>query len=87
VSPVPELPVRLEVHAREPFAEAYRFTGIGAYKVLTATAHYAVDPKAAAYHAIPDLDLVRSGRSPARPFRAQRRQSTVTGWRTTASNR
>lgn len=58
MSPVPELPVRLEAHAREPFAEAYRFTGIGAYKVLTATAHYAVDPKAAAYRAIPDLDLV-----------------------------
>ncbi|GAA0544663.1 MULTISPECIES: hypothetical protein [Streptomyces] len=58
MSPGPQRPVRLEVHAREPFAEAYRFTGIGAYEVLTATAHYAVDPKAAANRAIPDLDLV-----------------------------
>ncbi|MFJ8785283.1 alpha/beta hydrolase domain-containing protein [Streptomyces sp. NPDC102476] len=58
MSPVPERPVRLEVHSRESFAEAHRFPGIGAYEVLTATAHYAVDPKAAANRAIPDLDLV-----------------------------
>ncbi|MEH0573027.1 alpha/beta hydrolase domain-containing protein [Streptomyces sp. B21-108] len=58
MSPGPQRPVRLEVHAREPFAEAHRFPGTGAYEVLTTTAHYTVDPKAAANHAIPDLDLV-----------------------------
>ncbi|MEU1182544.1 hypothetical protein ABZ464_33895 [Streptomyces sp. NPDC005820] len=57
MSPGQHRPVRLEVHAREPFAEAYRFPGIGAYEVLTATAHYTMDPKAAVNHAIPDLDL------------------------------
>lgn len=48
MSPVPEPPVRLEVHAREPFAEAHRFPGTGAYEVLTVTAHYTVDPRAPA---------------------------------------
>nr|WTB02830.1 hypothetical protein OG546_00235 [Streptomyces antimycoticus]WTB11290.1 hypothetical protein OG546_48890 [Streptomyces antimycoticus] len=47
MSPGPEHPVRLEVHACKPFAEAHRFPGIAAYEVLTATAHYTVDPKAA----------------------------------------
>ncbi|MFF0157222.1 hypothetical protein ACFYRY_06690 [Streptomyces sp. NPDC005263] len=56
MSPGPQRPVRLEVHTREPFAEAHRLPGTGAYEVLTATAHYAVDPRAAANHAIPDLD-------------------------------
>ncbi|MFC8430450.1 alpha/beta hydrolase domain-containing protein [Streptomyces sp. NPDC057253] len=51
-------PVRLEVHAREPFAAGHHFAGAGAYEVLTATAHYAVDPKSAANRVIPDLDLV-----------------------------
>ncbi|MFI5795072.1 hypothetical protein [Streptomyces sp. NPDC051677] len=58
MSPGPERPVRLEVHAREPLAEAYHFTGIGAYEVLAVTAHYTVDPRAAANRAIPDLCLV-----------------------------
>lgn len=51
---VPERPVRLEVHAREPFAGGHHFLGTGAYEVLTATAHYAVDPEAALNRAIPD---------------------------------
>ncbi|EST23880.1 hypothetical protein M878_32435 [Streptomyces roseochromogenus subsp. oscitans DS 12.976] len=38
MSPGPERPVRLEVHAREPFAEAHRFHGAGEYEALTATA-------------------------------------------------
>jgi hypothetical protein len=46
VSPVPEPPVRLEMHAREPFAQAHRFYGAGEYETLTTTAHYAVDPTA-----------------------------------------
>ncbi|MFE2708275.1 DUF6192 family protein [Streptomyces mirabilis] len=29
MSPVPEPPVRLETHAREPFAQAHRFYGTG----------------------------------------------------------
>ncbi|MFJ3899846.1 alpha/beta hydrolase domain-containing protein [Streptomyces sp. NPDC090083] len=53
----PRRPVRLEVHSREPFADAHRFPGAGAYEVLTATAHYAVDPTATANRAIPDLGL------------------------------
>ncbi|MFD5815670.1 hypothetical protein [Streptomyces sp. NPDC127038] len=45
MSPVPEPPVRLEMHAREPFAQAHRFYGVGEYEALTATAHYAVYTK------------------------------------------
>ncbi|MET8411330.1 hypothetical protein ABZV34_25040 [Streptomyces sp. NPDC005195] len=45
MSPGPERPVRLEVHAREPFAGGHRFPGTAAYEVLTA--RYTVDPKAA----------------------------------------
>lgn len=51
-------PVRLEVHTREPFADGHPFPGAGAYEVLTATAHYALDPTAGVNPAIPDLDLV-----------------------------
>ncbi|MDF6045832.1 hypothetical protein LRD69_27555 [Streptomyces sp. JH14] len=57
MSPGPKHPVHLEMHSREPFATGHRFPGAGAYEVLTATAHYTVDPKAAANRAIPDLDL------------------------------
>ncbi|MES4909275.1 MULTISPECIES: hypothetical protein [unclassified Streptomyces] len=46
MSPVPERPARLEMHAREPFTQAHRFYGVGEYEVLTATAHYAVAPTA-----------------------------------------
>ncbi|MCX5366387.1 alpha/beta hydrolase domain-containing protein [Streptomyces sp. NBC_00124] len=49
--------VQLEVHTREPFAEGHHFVGTGAYEVVTATAHYSVNPEAAAHHAIPDLAL------------------------------
>ncbi|MBK3573641.1 hypothetical protein JHN63_07395 [Streptomyces sp. MBT65] len=49
--------VRLEVHAREPFADGHRFAEGGAYEVLTATAHYTVDPEAPAHRSITDLDL------------------------------
>ncbi|MER7186159.1 hypothetical protein ABT404_43005 [Streptomyces hyaluromycini] len=49
--------MRLEVHAREPFADGHRFAGTGAYEVVTATAHYAVDPEAPAHHCVPDLAL------------------------------
>jgi len=57
VSADPERPVRLEVHAREPFADGHCFPGTGAYEMLTATAHYTVDPRAPANRSIPDLDL------------------------------
>jgi len=50
-------PVRLEVHAREPFADGHRFAEGGTYEVLTATAHYTVDPEAPALRSITDLDL------------------------------
>ncbi|MEU6375643.1 alpha/beta hydrolase domain-containing protein [Streptomyces sp. NPDC046909] len=46
--------VRLEVRTTEPFAGGHRFEGGGAYEVVTATAHYSVDPKTPG---IPDLDL------------------------------
>jgi hypothetical protein len=49
--------VRLDVHTREPFADGRRFADGGAYEVLTATAHYAVDPEAAAHRSIADLEL------------------------------
>ncbi|WP_167450064.1 transposase [Streptomyces hyaluromycini] len=49
--------MRLEVHAREPFADGHRFAGTGAYEVVTATAHYAVDPEAPAHRCVPDLAL------------------------------
>jgi hypothetical protein len=57
VSPGPERPVRLQAHAREPLAEAHRFPGIGAYELLAANTHYAVEPEAAANRSFPDLDL------------------------------
>ena len=50
-------PVRLEVHAREPFADGHRFAEGGAYEVLTATAHNTVGPTAPALRSITDLDL------------------------------
>ncbi|WP_406131180.1 hypothetical protein [Streptomyces sp. NBC_00989] len=49
--------VRLDAHTREPFADGHRFTEGGAYGVITATAHYAVDPEAPANRPITDLDL------------------------------
>ncbi|MFI1735598.1 alpha/beta hydrolase domain-containing protein [Streptomyces acidicola] len=49
--------VRLEVHSRVPFAVGHRFAGTGAYEVISATAHYAVDPEATAHSSIPDLGL------------------------------
>lgn len=49
--------VRLEVHDREPFADGHRFAEGGAYEVLTATAHYSVDPEAPVLRSITDLDL------------------------------
>ncbi|MFD0033185.1 alpha/beta hydrolase domain-containing protein [Streptomyces sp. NPDC127172] len=57
MSGFPESAVRLEVHAREPFADGHRFDGTGAYEVLTATAHYSVAPEAPAHRAVPDLGL------------------------------
>ncbi|MER5515726.1 alpha/beta hydrolase domain-containing protein [Streptomyces sp. NPDC002763] len=57
MSAVREPAVRLEVHARETFAGGHRFAEAGAYEVVTATAHYAVDPKAPAHRAVPDLGL------------------------------
>ncbi|NEA63401.1 hypothetical protein [Streptomyces sp. SID12488] len=52
-----ESPVRLEIHSREPFADGHRFAGSGAYEVITATAHYSVDPDAPAHDSITDLAL------------------------------
>ncbi|MCX4759435.1 hypothetical protein OG562_00180 [Streptomyces sp. NBC_01275] len=49
--------VRLDVHAREPFADGHRFDGAGAYEVITATAHYTVDPAAPAHRPVTDLEL------------------------------
>ncbi|MDH6214492.1 alpha/beta hydrolase domain-containing protein [Streptomyces pseudovenezuelae] len=49
--------VRLDVRTREPFADGHRFAGGGAYEVITATAHYSVDPEASAHRSIADLDL------------------------------
>ncbi|TKA03061.1 hypothetical protein FCI23_37580 [Actinacidiphila oryziradicis] len=63
---VPGEPVRLEIHAHEPFADGHRFAGTGAYEVITATAHYAVDPAAPAHRSIADLALAprdNTGRS------------------------
>jgi hypothetical protein len=57
MSLVQKEPVRLEIHAREPFAGGHRFAGAGAYEVITATAHYAVDPDAPAHRPIADLGL------------------------------
>jgi hypothetical protein len=57
MTPFPEPAVQLEVHTREPFAEGHRFADTGAYEVLTATAHYAVDPHGAHPARDPDLDL------------------------------
>lgn len=57
MSSEPEPGVRLEVHTREPFAAGHRFGDAGAYEVVTTTAHYAVDPRAAAHRAVPDLGL------------------------------
>ncbi|MFI1710437.1 alpha/beta hydrolase domain-containing protein [Streptomyces griseoruber] len=63
MSPLAEPAVRLEVRTREPFADGHRFAGTGAYEVLTATAHYTVDPGAPAHRSVPDLGLAPRDRS------------------------
>lgn len=63
MTPLPEPAVRLEVHSRVPFTEGHRFDGTGAYEVITATAHYSVDPEQSSHSSIPDLGLAPRDRA------------------------
>ena len=49
--------IRLSIDEREPLAGAMTFGDVGAYERLSGTAHFAIDPKAAAYRNVVDLAL------------------------------
>ena len=48
---------RLEINSRRPYAEGQSFGGVGPYKLLTGTAHFAVDPNHSANTSITDIEL------------------------------
>ncbi len=48
---------RLEIHSREPYADGRSFGDAGAFELVRATAHYAVDPDGEDESRIADLDL------------------------------
>lgn len=57
--------VRLEISARKPLADGESFANTGAYERLSGTAHFEIDPAAAAYHSVVDLakaSVNRAGR-------------------------
>jgi hypothetical protein len=48
--------IRIQIDDRRPFAGGMEFAQAGAYERLSGRAHFAVDPHAAAYAAVVDLD-------------------------------
>ena len=60
--------MELEITHRMPFAGGAAFGSAGAYEMIRARAHYAVDPAAAGQRPITDIDLALRGADGLVPF-------------------
>lgn len=63
--------IRLSIDAREPLAAGISFAEAGTYERLSGVAHFAVDPKAAAYRDVVDLPLAGTNDSGEVEFSAE----------------